>query len=193
MSHWQPATRRTVYRLAIITAALGLVGMGALTVATTGAGAQADVGVDGLTVPDVNRTVSGNVSDVRLAADLTYSHDVADADRRIVKLQVGPNADNLKTIGYVNQRDPNAKASGTVTLEGSVLEHAAFAAGDVDPERAGTTNTTMVVRAVIEIHRPNGETVTASATDTATLTLTDDADLTATINGSGALTVETGE
>jgi len=189
--NWQPATRKRVHRLTIIAVILTVVGTGALFVSASTATAQADVGVDGLSVSSVDETVDGNVSDVTLAADLTYQHDIPDATQRIVKLKVGPSADNLETIAYRVDREPNGNASGTATLSGSVLDHAALSAADFDPALATTKDTQVVVQTIIEVERANGETVTANATDTATLTLTDSGELTATVGGTGTLTVTT--
>jgi len=190
MLQWQPATRRQVYRLGIIALTLALVGTGALAVATTTAGAQTSLDMGTMDVADVNRSVSGDVSDATISADLAYSHNVPDAERRVVKLKAGPSKTDLETIDYVNERDITGTDSGTVTLSGSVLD-SSLTADEIDPALAATNEAEVVVQAEIEVTRANGETVTKTVTDTATLRLTDDEKLTASIGGDGDLTVET--
>jgi len=152
---------------------------------------EADIAVGSLSVADVNRTVNGNVSDVTLSTDLAYEHDVPDADRRVLKLKVGPSADNLETVAFRNDRDVAGTDSGTVILSGSVLDHTEWTAGDMDPALAATKTTELTVQAEIEITRANGQTVTDTVTDTVTVTLHDGSELTAAIGGDGTLTVET--
>jgi len=188
---WQPAARRRLYRLGIITLVLALIGVGALGIATTSAGAESTLDMTGLDVADVNRTVSGDVSDVTLSVDLSYSHEVPDATRRVIKIQVGPDKDSLTTLDYINEQDMAGTDSGTVTLSGSILDAQGLTASEIDPALASTNETQVVVQAEIEITRSNGETVTETVTDTATLRLTDGGNLTASIGGSGEFTVET--
>jgi hypothetical protein len=153
--------------------------------------AQASMQMDGLSVADTNKTVSGNVTDVALTTDLSYQHDVPDADRRIVKLKVGPSKDDLTLVDYQQQRDPSGSASGTVTLSGSVLEHDTYTGESFQPAVASTSTREIVVQAVIEIQRSGGDAVTHTVTDTATVRLTDDAELTATVGGTGVVSVST--
>lgn len=153
--------------------------------------AQASMQMDGLSVADTNETVSGNVTDVQLHADLSYQHDVPDAERRLVSLKVGPTRDDLTLLDYTQTRGPEGSASGTVALSGSLLQHDRFSAEDFDPDVASTSSREIVVRAVIEVQRAGGDAVVHTVTDTATVTLTDDAELTATIGGSGSVSVET--
>lgn len=191
MSTWQPATRRQWYRLGIVAAALALVGAGALTIATTTADAQTDLRLDSLAVDDVNQTVDGEVSGLTLAADVDYSHEVPDATRRVVTLKVGPSEGDLSTVDYRNARDPAGTDSGTVALEGNVFDATDLSPDDVAPATASTETTELVVAAEIEIQRANGKAVTRTVTDTVTLELHDDATLSASVGGTGTVTVET--
>jgi hypothetical protein len=153
--------------------------------------AQASMQMDGLSIADENKTVSGNVTAVTLDADLSYQHEVPDAERRIVKLKVGPSKDDLTLVDYQQQRDPSGTASGTVTLSGSVLEHEAFSAEVFQPGVASTSAREIVVQAVVEVQRSGGDAVTHTVTDTATVRLTDDAELSAAVGGTGVVSVET--
>jgi hypothetical protein len=151
--------------------------------------AEASMQMDGLSIADENKTVSGNVTGVTLDADLSYQHEVPDAERRIVKLKVGPSKDDLTLVDYQQQRDPSGTASGTVTLSGSVLEHEAFSAEVFQPGVASTSAREIVVRAVVEVQRSGGDAVTHTVTDTATIRLTDDAELSAEVGGTGVVSV----
>jgi len=188
-TNWRPTTRKEWYKLGVVTLWLSVIGVTALMVGAMSADAQTSVG--GFTVDDVNRTVSGNVSDVTVSSDITYNHDVPDAERRIIRLQIGTSSDDLETIGYRNTRDVAGTDSGTVTLSGSALEHSGVSAADVDPALADSETTTLVVAANITVYRSNGETVTNTATDTVTLTLSDDNELSAEVGGSGSVSVST--
>jgi len=186
---WQPATRTEWYRLLTLSVALAIIGTSALAIGVTTADAQTSI--DGFDVTGVDRTVDGDVSDVTVAADVDYTHDVADADRRVVKLQVGPSASALTTVDYVNVRDVAGQDSGTVSLSGSALDHEDLTASDVNPALAESQTTEIVVGATVEVTRSNDETVTDTVTDTVTISLTDDAELTASVGGSGSVSVTT--
>lgn len=186
------STRRTQALRLVAAAAFALAFSATLLLATPPtATAQADLALDGLSVADVEQTVDGNVTDVTVAADLDYSHDVPDASQRVVKLQVAPEGGTYETIDYLVTQDPTGNTTGEVALSGSVFDHGDLDAADVDPPLAGTAETTIEVRALVEVDRATGETVVANATDTATLTLTDGASLSAQIGGTGTLTVTT--
>lgn len=158
----------------------------------TGTATAADVSVEELNIANESRTIGGSVSDVTLSATLGYNHNVPDADRRQVKLLAGRSTDDLELVDYRQTRDPDTNTSGSVTLSGSLFDNTPLSPSDVTPPAAGTTTTEFVVRAVVNIPRANGDAVRHVATDTATLTLTDDAQLSATVGGSGAITVTTG-
>jgi len=191
MFDWQPATRQQMYRLALLSLALAVVGASAIAVAATSADGQTSVEMDGLDVADVNRTISGNVTDVTLSADLSYSHDIADTEQRIIKLKAGPSEEELSTISYVVARDAPGTDSGTVTLTGSLLEADGLTASDLDPALASTNETDVVVQAVVEIERADGEVVRRTVMDTAVIRLTDDGELAVSIGGSGGFSVKT--
>lgn len=179
------------YRLLAIMIGLTLVVGGAITAATMPATGQTNVEMGEFRVGDVNETVDGDVSDVTLAADLAYQHDVPDATRRLVKLKVGPDEDNLETVAFVQDDDPSGQDSGTVTLSGSLTDTSAFDAADFDPALAESQTREVVVAATIEVRRANGDPVTTTVTDTVTVTLHDGATLSATVGGSGSINVAT--
>lgn len=179
------------YRLLAIMIGLTFVVGGAITAATMPATGQTNVEMGEFRVGDVNETVDGDVSDVTLAADLSYQHDVPDATRRLVKLKVGPDEDNLETVAFVQDDDPSGQDSGTVTLSGSLTDTSAFDAADFDPALAESQTREVVVAATIEVRRANGDPVTTTVTDTVTVTLHDGATLSATVGGSGSIDVAT--
>jgi hypothetical protein len=190
MTGWQPATRRTLYGCGIVAIVIAATAGSALLL-TDDASAQTDMTLDTLNVTGTDRTVSGNVTAVRLTSGLDYQPEVPDATRRIVKLQVGTTTGDFETITYQQTRDPAGTASGSVQLSGSVLDHSALSASDFQPPVANTTSQELVVRAVLEVHRSTGDVVTHTVTDTATVTLHDDGTLSATVGGTGNITVQT--
>lgn len=190
MSQWQPATRQQWHRLAIATVALSLIGAGSLALAHS-ASAQTSVSVEDLTIADLNQTVDGDVSDARLSATLDYAADVPDAERVTIRLEAGPTGGTTDLIAYDSMGVSGGAESGTVTLEGSLTDHPSLSAADFDPGVAATQSVDLTVNASIEVQRANGQAVSSSAIDTATVRLTDGTNLTASIGGSGEITVET--
>jgi len=190
---WQPArdSRQQWQRYTIITAVV-LVGIiGVVAVAAQPSAGQTDLTLDSLDVAGVNQTVDGEVSDVTLSTELDYQHDVPDAERRIITLWVGPSEDSLEQLTFAQESISGDPASGTVELSGSVFDHSEIDAQTVAPELAETKETDLVVQARVEIRRSGGESVVHNVTDTTTLRLTDGAELTATVGGTGDLTVIT--
>lgn len=187
---WRPASRRQWYRLGLVTLALTTVGIAALLGAATTADAQTDLSVGSLNVTGVNDTVSGNVTDATVSATLDYKLDVPDADRRIVRLEAGPTANDTALLDYT-QRETDGAATGTVTLSGSLFEHRKYSTVTLTPDRAATHTTQFVVVAEIEVTRSDGDPVTTTVEDTVTLTLADDGTLVADIGGSGEVSIQT--
>jgi len=186
---WQPATRRQ-YRIATTLGIIALVAVGAV-VATQPASGQAEIQTGDLTISDTDETINGDVSDVRLSTTLDYSHDVPDAERRLIMLSVAPVGGDSERIAFVQDTVNGDPASGTVTLDGSLFDHSEIDAKTVAPELASEQTTEIEVTAEIEVRRESGDPVTHTVTDTATLSLTDGTDLTAELGGSGGLTVTT--
>lgn len=181
--------RRTVtYRILIIMLAAAVAIGG---VVAFGGSTSAEIQFDGLDVADANETVTSDVSDVTLAATVDYSHDVPDADRRQVKLKAGPTEDDLELVDYQQERDPAGVASGSVTLSGSLVDLSGFSAEDFNPDLAETSSQEIVVQAVIEVQRANGDPVIHTVTDTATVTIEEGTELSATIGGTGEITIQT--
>jgi len=181
--------KRTAYRLLTIIGVALLAAAAGIALATVPASGQANVSLGSLDVADVNRTTTGDVTDVRVSATLSYAHDVPDADRRLLKLKVGPSPDQLETIDYVQDADPQGTASGTVDLDGSVLDASTLSAADFQPPLAGTTETTVYIGAAVEVRRAGGDPVTATVVEPVSLTLTDSQELTVEIGGTADVTV----
>lgn len=170
---------------------IGVTVVVALVLATATMPARGQATVGGLDIQGVDRTVSGNVSAVTLDAKIDFSHDVPDATSRIVELHVGPSESELDQLSFRRESDPRGDTIGAVEMQGDVTDTSAFSADDFAPPVAGNESQQVVVQAVIEVERPNGQTVTATATDTATVQLTDSATLSADVGGTGNITVAT--
>ena len=185
MQRWQPAFGSTVtYRTVGVSIIVLLVaGMSVLSLVPQTTRATADLSLGSLDASGVNQTVDGDVSDVRLNAAIDYQHDIPDATRRIVKLQVGTTKDNLETVSFVQEPDPDGTASGTVDLTTSLFDASALSPEDVDPGMAETKKTDVLVRAVVEVRRAGGEPVTQTVTERVTLKIHDGTELTASVGG----------
>jgi len=178
--------RRVLFAVALIVTATGAIG-----VASQSSSADAAVGLEELSVGDTNQTVDGDVQAVRMTGTAQYEYQAADAESRTVELRVGPDEENLETIGYVYADRVDGSASGTVDLDGDVLDHSAWTAADFDPALAETETTDMVVELRIEVTRANGETVTAREVRDVTLDLTDGSVVDASVGGDMQVVVET--
>lgn len=187
----QRPTRQQLYRFALIAAfAIGFFGA-ILALGPTATGAQASVTLDEMNVDGTNKTIDGDVSDVLVDTQVNYDHDVPDATQRVVTLKAGPSEGDLETVDYRVFQDPDGTAEGSVGLAGSAVDETSLTAEDFNPALASTQSTDIVVQAVIEIERENGETVTRTVTDTVTITLTDGATIDASVGGEGHTAVET--
>lgn len=188
---WQPTTdRQRWYSLAIITLVLMAIAAGALYGANT-ADAEASVEFGAFDIADHDETIDGDVSDVDVAATLDYQTDVPDAERRLIYLRAGPTDGEMETLDFVQQTVNGDPETGTVTLDGSLLDHPELDAKAFGPTVADSETTEIDVQAELEVRRENGETVTHVVEDTVTITLTDDSELTAELGGSGDIIVTT--
>ncbi len=161
----------------------------AISFVTAPVAGQTSVNVESLSITDATTTANDDVTDVQIDTTLGYNQSVPDATERVIKLRVGPSDSNLETLTFTRTESP-ADGTGTVELSGSLMD-AGFSASDFNPDPGATKETTVVVEAVIEVPRENGDPVTATATDTATVTVDDGAIVQATVGGEGELTVKT--
>jgi hypothetical protein len=191
MRGWQPANRTEWYRLIAILTLLVTASGGVLVAASGSASGTASMNVGNFTVDGVNKTTTANVSDVMLGADVNYEYDVADAEDVIVRLKVGPKGGDRVLVNYEMMRDVPASDSGTVTLSGSVLQHESLEVSDFQPGLTETATRELVVEAVVEVTRANGETVTRTVTDSVTVTVRDGTEFEVSVGGSGSVSVET--
>jgi len=181
--------RRTIATITVAVVALAVAVALLVAGVPTSAQGETSVSVEGFDAASTEDTLSGDVSDVLIEADVGYNHSVPDATERVIELRVGPSESELQTVTFVRERDPAGTATGSETLSGSLLD-AGFDAEAFNPALAGTTETDVVVQVRMELTRATGETVTRTAQDTATITLHDDETLSATLGGSGSFTVE---
>lgn len=189
---WQPANETTWYRISLLIAGILLLTGGTLAVFAGSSNAETSVQMSDFTVQGENVTTTDNVTDVTLSATVNYSHDIPDAEDRIVKLRVGPADGDTELVDYKMDRDVAGTGSGSVTLSGSVLDHAQLSAGDFQPGIAETTTQELVVEALVEVNRENGETETAMVSDSVTVSVEDGSSLTVRVGGSGSVSVVTG-
>lgn len=192
MATSDPFRGRTAYRLlALVGVALlaAAVGIGLAAQPATG---QADVSMGTLDVAGANTTADGDVTDVRLSVNAAYQYDVVDADRYVLELMVGPDADQLEAIDFVQSTVEGGQDSGTADLDASILDSSHYAASDFEPPVAGTATEDVTVGLRLEVRRAGGDPVTALVTEPVAVTIHDDAVLTADVGGDGAVSVSSG-
>lgn len=187
-------TERQWYRYALI--ALGVVTLVLaailLTASPAGATNETDLHVQNLTVDGVNRTLEGNITGARVETTLNYEIDVADASRRVIRLKVGPNANDTTTLDFSNADVTADQSSGTVTLAGSLFKHESLNASALTPGHGMTNTTEVVVVAEIAVTTTNGETIETVVERPVDITLTDPGGPIARLGGTGNVTVQTG-
>lgn len=191
MATSNPRRRRQLYRLGIVLVLVAAAGVGAILGGVATADATSTVAMNDLTIPDANETVDGNVSDVTVQTDVSYSWMVPDAERVVVTLKAGPSASELETVTFQQLDDPAGDGSGTMQLGGSLTELTAYSASDFDPALASTEQTDLVVGVEIEVRRPNDPAVTSMVTEPVSVSVTDGTELTATVGGTGNVSVAT--
>lgn len=179
-------SRQQWYRAVIVVtlgAMLVISGMTALVILASPA--TADASVDSLEVDDVTHTVDadGNLTDVHMGADLAYSHDVPDADRRVVELHVGPSIEELEAVTFDHESSPDDATDGTVALEASLFDSDAFDVDEFDPAVGETVTREVVVAASVRVDRADGEKIEAWATETVTVEIHKDAGGEASVGG----------
>jgi len=186
-------SNRISRRARIALAAVVLVGatIGGLAALPSETNAENTLSLGELQVSSVNETVDGNVTDVRLDATIDYQYDVADGERRIVKLQVGETRDDMENLTFAQSEITDARSSGQVSLEASILEAQGIDANDFDPALAESKSKTIYVGVVIEVRRANGETVTESVVREATVTLHDGGTISVAVGGDVSVVVDT--
>ena len=159
---------------------------------TAGPAAAADVS-GGFDVADVNESVDGEVSDLRLTADAEYGWTADHADMATVQLVVGESRESATPVDYVTVRDPARDGGGTESFDVSVFDSDDFARSDFQPGGGSEVSREVVVGVIVEVETAYGETERATAYDTVDVTLSDDVTLTASAGGSGEIVVETSD
>lgn len=176
----------------LIALGIGVVVLTALgIVATAPASGQVDAQLGSLSIGDVNQTVSGNVTDVNVDVTLEYDQTVPDASQRIIELKAGPSSSELETLTFVNHDNVAGDETGTVSLSASLLKASAFEAADFNPDYGGKTTHDIVIGATIEVRQADGDPVVTTVTEPVTITVHDDGEITASLGGSGDVTLET--
>jgi hypothetical protein len=191
---WQPAgesQRQQWYRLGLLALVVATGSIAFTLAGTSTAGAQSDLSFNDLNVSGVNKTVEGNVTGATVQTQLDYKTDVPGADRRVIRLEAGPTANNTVALDYNNSAIEDGTTQGTVTLSGDVFRHKALNTTRLTPARGETTTTEIVVAAEITMSRPEKPDVTRRITEPVTLTLTDDGGAMARLGGSGSVTINT--
>ena len=180
-------------RLAIVGATLLLASALLFTgLAYLTAGPAAAASVDGgFEVANVNESVDGEVSDLRLTADADYGWTADHADMATVQLVVGESRESATPVDYVTVRDPSRDGSGTESFDVSIFDSDDFSRADFQPAEGEEVSREVVVGVIVEVDTAYGETERATAYDTVTVDLADDVTLEADAGGSGTITVET--
>jgi len=131
------------------------------TVTETPSG-EANISINNLQVTRVE--TDDSETDIRVIADVEYSWNVLNTTRRIVKLLVGPNENDLELLTFQNERDPGESGSGTLSFDESLFNSDTFAQGDFED---GSQD--IVVGVEIEVRRPEADPLTTLRTEKKTV------------------------
>lgn len=186
-------TERQWYRYALIALGLTTLVIAAVLMGAGSASANTntDLAVEDLTIDGANKTLQGNVTGATVETTLNYEIDVADASRRVVRLKVGPTANDTTTLDFSNADVTADQTDGTVTLSGSLFDHESLNASMLTPAHDQTRTTEVVVVAEITVTTTDGETVETVVERPVDISLTDPGGPIARLGGTGAVTVQT--
>ena len=186
-------TERQWYRYGLLALGIATLALAVLLLTASPAGAsnQTDLDVGNLTVDGVNKTLEGNITGANVTTTLNYEIDVEDASRRVVRLKVGPTANDTTTLDFSNADVTADQTTGTVTLSGSLFEHADLNASALTPAHDKTRTTEIVVVAEITVTTTDGETIETVVERPVDISLTDPGGPIARLGGTGNVTVQT--
>lgn len=179
----------TKRRLLVSAGAVAAGGIAATTLATDGVRAQ--VQLQELTVPDKSDTVTGGLSNLKLATTFQYEFSAnIQLDEALFHLRVGPSTDDLQQITGIRKSGVGASDSGTISLMGSLFDHPNLSVSDFEPPTQETKSTQFVVEIRMQLSQNGSVKEVAQARATPTVTITDETvTVTTSLDGDGGVTV----
>jgi len=148
--------------------------------------------VDGLSIPDKEKTVNNAVSGLRITVSGSYEWTTeATITRAVLRLDGRqPNQDWMQLTATELQ---TTESSGEYDVEGNLLDIRGVEASDVNPVNRGESKeTTVEIRLTLSLYSDGRQLTTKEIQDSATVTVTrEQVSVEATITGEGEIAVLT--
>jgi len=186
--------RRAVLRAAGVAGAGGLATWAGLRAGSAPSRAAASLQITG---DETTLGPAGNVTAVRLACEIEWSHDLPEGsapERVVVTVSAGRADDEVSDVASVEASSLFPESEGTESVDVDLLNAGALEPAVVAPESGAETTVPVRVVAAVRVAAGDGATLAeAETSETADVVVTRERGGEASVGGSGALTVETGE
>jgi hypothetical protein len=187
-------TRRRLLRAAGVAGAGGLATLAGLRAGSAPSRAAAELAI---TSDETTLGPDGDVAAVRLAAEIEWSHDLPEgaAPETVgVTVRAGRADAGLTVVAEREASSLFPESNGVESVDVDLLDAGALEPAAVAPEAGAETTVPVEVVAGVVVETSDGETLAeAEASDTADVVVARERGGEASVGGSGALTVETGE
>lgn len=154
----------------------------------------AEISMGELTVPDSSKLVTNNVTDARIAVDVSYEYNSNRApDMCKLSLLLGTHPEEMYAVALQEHTDNlEANASGETTLEGSILNGPDFETMHLNPDPGGKSTVNMYVGVRLDVIANDKIQSQAYAEDFAALEIENGSySITSDIGGTGSFEVVT--
>jgi hypothetical protein len=183
--------RRRLLRAAGVAGAGGLATWAGLRAGSAPSRAAAALSITG---DEADLAADGSVAAVRLAAEIEWSHDLSEgsAPETVgVTVSAGRADGDVTAVADREASSLFPESSGTESVEADLLDAGALAPDALDPEAGAETTVPVRVVAAVAVEDSDGETLAeAEASETADVTVARERGGSASVGGSGSLTVE---
>jgi hypothetical protein len=183
--------RRALLRAAGVAGAGGLATLAGLRAGSAPSRAAAALSITG---DEADLGPDGAVEAVRLACEIEWSHDLPEgsAPERVAVTVSAGRADGGLTV--VAEREASSlfpESEGSEAIDVDLLDAGALEAAALEPEPGAETAVAVEVVAAVVVENSDGEVLAeAEASDTADVTVARERGGSASVGGSGTLTVE---
>jgi hypothetical protein len=186
--------RRALLRAAAVAGAGGLATLAGLRAGSAPSRAAADLAITG---DETTLGPDGDVTAVRLACDVEWSHDLPEGaapETVAVTVRAGRADAGLTDVASVEASSLFPESEGSESVDVGLLDAGALEAAALEPEAGAETTVAVEVVAAVRVETSDGDVLAeAEASDTADVVVARERGGEAGVGGSGALTVETDE
>jgi hypothetical protein len=186
--------RRRLLRAAGVAGAGSLATLAGLRAGSAPSRAAADLAITG---DEAELGPDGDVTAVRLACDVEWSHDLPEGsapERVAVTVSAGRVDAGLTAVAEREASSLFPESEGTESVDVDLLDAGALEPAALAPEAGAETTVPVRVVAAVVVKDSDGETLAeAEATETADVVVSRERGGEASVGGSGALTIETSE